>query len=98
MEAVVKRRIPSLRRESNPRTPIIQPVAQSPILKYSLAVFPKRLRNRIADLLSDIRTEGLPNLKQQCYPLHCGVQQEFENDEGAMKYNKEENINMRKHQ
>jgi hypothetical protein len=28
LEAVVKRKIPSLRRESNPRTPIVQPVAQ----------------------------------------------------------------------
>jgi hypothetical protein len=28
VDAVVKRRIPSLRRESNPRTPIVQPVAQ----------------------------------------------------------------------
>jgi hypothetical protein len=28
LDAVVKRKIPSLRRESNPRTPIIQPVAQ----------------------------------------------------------------------
>jgi hypothetical protein len=26
--AVVKRKIPNLRRESNPRTPIVQPVAQ----------------------------------------------------------------------
>jgi hypothetical protein len=29
LEAVVKRKIPSPRRESNPRTLIIQPVAQS---------------------------------------------------------------------
>jgi hypothetical protein len=29
LDAVVKRKIPSTRRESNPRTPIIQPVAQS---------------------------------------------------------------------
>jgi hypothetical protein len=28
LEAAVKREIPSLRRESNPRTPIVQPVAQ----------------------------------------------------------------------
>jgi hypothetical protein len=28
LDAVVKRKIPSLRRESNPRTSIIQPVAQ----------------------------------------------------------------------
>jgi hypothetical protein len=28
LDAVVKRKIPSLRRESNPRTPIIKPVAQ----------------------------------------------------------------------
>jgi hypothetical protein len=28
LDAVVKRKIPSYRRESNPRTPIIQPVAQ----------------------------------------------------------------------
>jgi hypothetical protein len=28
LDAVVKRRIPSPRRESNPRTPIVQPVAQ----------------------------------------------------------------------
>jgi hypothetical protein len=29
MEAVVKGKIPSPHRESNPRTPIVQPVAQS---------------------------------------------------------------------
>jgi hypothetical protein len=28
LDAVVKRRIPSPRRESNPRTPIVQPIAQ----------------------------------------------------------------------
>jgi hypothetical protein len=28
LDAVVRRKIPSLRRESNPRTPIVQPVAQ----------------------------------------------------------------------
>jgi hypothetical protein len=28
LDAVVKRKIPSLRRESNPRTPIVQPLAQ----------------------------------------------------------------------
>jgi hypothetical protein len=28
LDAVVKRRIPNPRRESNPRTPIVQPVAQ----------------------------------------------------------------------
>jgi hypothetical protein len=28
LDAVVKRKIPSLRRKSNPRTPIVQPVAQ----------------------------------------------------------------------
>jgi hypothetical protein len=28
LDAVVKRKIPSPRRESNPRTPIVQPVAQ----------------------------------------------------------------------
>jgi hypothetical protein len=28
LDPVVKRRIPSPRRESNPRTPIVQPVAQ----------------------------------------------------------------------
>jgi hypothetical protein len=28
LDAVVKRKIPTNRRESNPRTPIIQPVAQ----------------------------------------------------------------------
>jgi hypothetical protein len=28
LDAVVKRRIPISRRESNPRTPIVQPVAQ----------------------------------------------------------------------
>jgi hypothetical protein len=28
LDAVVKRKIPSSRRESNPRTPIVQPVAQ----------------------------------------------------------------------
>jgi hypothetical protein len=28
LDAMVKRKIPSPRRESNPRTPIIQPVAQ----------------------------------------------------------------------
>jgi hypothetical protein len=28
LDAVVKRKIPSFRRESNPRTPIVQPIAQ----------------------------------------------------------------------
>jgi hypothetical protein len=28
LDAVVKRKIPNLRRESNPGTPIVQPVAQ----------------------------------------------------------------------
>jgi hypothetical protein len=28
LDAVVKRKIPSIRRESNPRTPIVQPVTQ----------------------------------------------------------------------
>jgi hypothetical protein len=28
LDAMVKRKIPSLRRESNPRTPIVQPVVQ----------------------------------------------------------------------
>jgi hypothetical protein len=28
LDPVVKRKIPSLRRESNPRTPIVQPLAQ----------------------------------------------------------------------
>jgi hypothetical protein len=28
LDAVVKRKIPSLRRESNPRPPILQPIAQ----------------------------------------------------------------------
>jgi hypothetical protein len=34
LDAVVKRKIPSPRRESNPRTPIIQPVAAFIICKY----------------------------------------------------------------
>jgi hypothetical protein len=29
LDVVVKRKIPSPRRESNPRTPIVQPIAQS---------------------------------------------------------------------
>jgi hypothetical protein len=29
LDSVVKKKIPSLRRESNPRTPIVQPVDQS---------------------------------------------------------------------
>jgi len=28
LDAMVKRKIPSTRRESNPRTPIVQPIAQ----------------------------------------------------------------------
>jgi hypothetical protein len=36
MDAVVKRKIPSPRRESNPRAPIVQPVAQLIIEKYPL--------------------------------------------------------------
>jgi hypothetical protein len=28
LDAVMKRKIPNLRRKSNPRTPIVQPVAQ----------------------------------------------------------------------
>jgi hypothetical protein len=33
LDAVVKRKIPSPRRHSNPRTPIVQPVAQIKIRK-----------------------------------------------------------------
>jgi hypothetical protein len=35
IDAVVKRKIPSLRRESNPRTPIVQPVAQLAMTELS---------------------------------------------------------------
>jgi hypothetical protein len=35
LDAVVKRKIPSRRRESNPRTPIVQPVAQSLVIQKS---------------------------------------------------------------
>jgi hypothetical protein len=45
LEAVVNRKIPSLRREANPRTPIVQPVAQrytdwavtTPFLKHTIS-------------------------------------------------------------
>jgi hypothetical protein len=38
LNAVVKRKIPSLRRESNPRTPIIQPVATVKVVKKKAKV------------------------------------------------------------
>jgi hypothetical protein len=34
LDAVVKRKIPSPRRESKPRTPIVQPVAQTTLFIY----------------------------------------------------------------
>jgi hypothetical protein len=41
LDAVVKRKIPSTRRESNPRTPIVQPIAQryrgSPVHKLTFS-------------------------------------------------------------
>jgi hypothetical protein len=39
LEAVVKRKIPNPRRESNPRTPIVQPVAQRYTFFASLSQF-----------------------------------------------------------
>jgi hypothetical protein len=33
LDAVMKRKIPSPRRESNPRIPIVQPIAQNTIVK-----------------------------------------------------------------
>jgi hypothetical protein len=36
LDAVVKRKIPSPRRESNPRTPIVQPVAQRYTKRFTL--------------------------------------------------------------
>jgi hypothetical protein len=43
MDAVVKRKIPSLRRESNPRTPFVQPVVVQ--LYTDSAVRPKQRIN-----------------------------------------------------
>jgi hypothetical protein len=42
LDAVVKRELPSLRRESNPRTPIVQPVAQH----YTTELGMPKLRTR----------------------------------------------------
>jgi hypothetical protein len=39
LDAVVKRKIPSSRRESNRRTPIVQPVAQREIIKNNFNLF-----------------------------------------------------------
>jgi hypothetical protein len=41
LDAVVKRKIPSSSRESNPRTPIIQPVAQRWALLYINKIYVK---------------------------------------------------------
>jgi hypothetical protein len=46
LDAVVKRKIPSLRRESNSRTPIVQPVAQ----RYTDPVPRLRMRGAIPPL------------------------------------------------
>jgi hypothetical protein len=39
LDAVVKRKIPSPRRESNPRTPLVQPVAQRYTDEFSVKYF-----------------------------------------------------------
>jgi hypothetical protein len=38
LDAAVKRKIPSSRRESNPTTPIVQPVAQRYTVPYDIYV------------------------------------------------------------
>jgi translation elongation factor EF-G len=46
LEAVVKRKIPSPRRKSNPKTPIIQPVAQ----RYTTEI--SRQDNNVSEVLA----------------------------------------------
>jgi hypothetical protein len=53
LDAVVKRRIPSPRRESNPRTTIVQPVAQR-YTDWAITVVPLRLWDRYFVCISHI--------------------------------------------
>jgi hypothetical protein len=39
LDVVVKRKIPSLRRESNPRTPIVQPLASMDMFQYRKSLY-----------------------------------------------------------
>jgi hypothetical protein len=50
LDAVVKRKISSLRRESNPRTPIVQPVAQR--YKYNVNIIQYTKSDELVRLLS----------------------------------------------
>jgi hypothetical protein len=54
LDAVVKRKIPSPRQESNPRTPIVQPVAQC----YTDWLFPK-----LKSALKERRFRGTEDIK-----------------------------------
>jgi hypothetical protein len=44
LDAAVKRKIPSPRRESNPRTPIVRPICDSKILMQIQILFPLSIR------------------------------------------------------
>jgi hypothetical protein len=64
LDAVVKRKIPSPRRESNPRTPIIQPVAQRYTTELSrlLSVYPyNKKQQRVVFVKSTLANIGFLN-------------------------------------
>jgi hypothetical protein len=52
LDAVVKRKIPSARRESNPRTPIVQPVAQR-YLEVTTSCMAREKNSAVQKLLID---------------------------------------------
>jgi hypothetical protein len=62
LDAVVKRKIPSPRRESNPRTPIVQPVAQRYIYKVH-----KVNAYRGVVSVSMLHLRNYSNLDEICY-------------------------------
>jgi hypothetical protein len=87
LDAVVKRKVPSSRRESNPRIPIVQPVAQRYVnfekcgsgcnpfkmVSEGLEKVIKHISRK--NILSSVenRTINLPNTKQKCQPFSRDV-------------------------
>jgi hypothetical protein len=74
-DAEVKRKIPSCRRESNPRTPIVQPIERWLWMlnwKWGRG-WAKPWRNpfRISGLQAENRNRDLPNMKQESCLFNC---------------------------
>jgi hypothetical protein len=67
LDAVVKRKIPSSRRESNPRTPIVQPIAQ----RYTdLAIPAPNFLFRLKALRHLVMTDGPSYFKEHMRYFH----------------------------